>query len=63
MSTPEDNLQRVARRMGIPRLSDEELLRTFAAILEELRSRGISRTSNNPVGYEDAIIAETDRRL
>ena len=49
MPSPEENLQSVAQRMGIRRLSDQELLQTFGAILEELRSRSISRTSNNPV--------------
>ena len=49
MPTPEDNLQSLAQRLGIPRLSAEELLQTFAAILEELRLRGIARSSNNPV--------------
>ena len=49
MPTPEENLHTVAQRMGIPRLSNQELLQTFAAILEELRYRCISRTSNNPV--------------
>ncbi len=38
----------MAEQMNIPRLSNDELLQTFAAIIEELRSRGISRSNNNP---------------
>ena len=49
MGTPDDNLRRVASQLSIPRLSDQELLQAYAAVLEELRSRGIARTSNNPV--------------
>jgi hypothetical protein len=58
MPTPEDNLHSVAQRMGIPRLSAEELLQTFAAILEELRSRGIARSSNNPIAdYTEWLVS------
>jgi hypothetical protein len=49
MPTPEENLHHVARQLGISGLSDQQLLQTYAAILEELRVRGIARTSNNPV--------------
>ncbi|MDP7105098.1 MAG: hypothetical protein QGH54_15735 [SAR202 cluster bacterium] len=48
MPTPVENLHSVAQWMDIPRLSANELLQTFAAILEELPTRDISRSSNNP---------------
>lgn len=42
-------LDHVAQRLGIPELDSLTLLQAYAAILEQLRTRGVVRTSNNPV--------------
>ncbi len=49
MSSHEDGLRSITHRLSLAELSNKELLQAFAAILEQLRERGISRTSNNPV--------------
>jgi len=49
------------RRIGgisVTNLSEAELLGGFAAIIEELRSRGLCRTNNNPVaGYSEWLVS------
>jgi len=40
--------------------SDRELLRTYAEIMGELRSRGVLRSSNNPVAdYTELLVARS----
>jgi hypothetical protein len=56
--TPEENVRQVAERLGLAELSNLELLRGHAAILEELNKRGLLRTRNSPVsGYAEWLIA------
>jgi hypothetical protein len=42
-------LEEIAQKLNIAQLEDRLLLQAYAAILEELRARGIMRSSNNPV--------------
>ena len=49
MSSPEDNLRSIAARLKLGDRSDVELLQAYAAILEELKGRGVCRSNNNPV--------------
>lgn len=43
---------------GWSNLDDGELLRTYASLMEELRSRGIVRSSNNPVAdFTEFLVA------
>jgi hypothetical protein len=39
-------------------LSDQELFRTYGIVMEELRGRGLTRSSNNPVAdYAELLVA------
>lgn len=43
----------------IEKMSVPDLLQTYALVLEELRARGIVRTSNNPIGdYAEWLVAK-----
>jgi hypothetical protein len=44
--------------MNWSELSDVQMLTAYAELMEELRSRGICRSSNNPVGdYTEGLVA------
>ena|SRR2546426_1312199 len=44
--------------MNWSELSDAQMLTTYADLMEELRSRGICRSSNNPVAdYTEGLVA------
>jgi len=50
-------LDQISQRLGISRLDDQALLQAYAAILEELRTRKIVRSSNNPVAdYTESLV-------
>lgn len=58
MADPEENIRSVGKRLGLPNLSQSELLLAFAAVVSELGERGISRTKNNPVAdYAEWLVA------
>lgn len=58
MADPEENISAVGKRLGLPNLSQSELLMAFAAVVSELGERGISRTKNNPVAdYAEWLVA------
>lgn len=43
----------------LPSLSEKELLRLQAAVIDELKARGVVRTKNNPVGdYAEWLVAK-----
>ena len=53
------NLLRIASQLNLHDRSPTELLCQYAAILQELQSRGISRTSNNPVAdYAEWLVSQ-----
>ena len=61
MASPEDNLRSISDQLGLGRMKPLDLLRGFAAIINELDRRGISRTKNNPVAdYTEWLVS---RRL
>jgi hypothetical protein len=64
-ATPLENLQVVAQLLNLNALEPLDLLRGFAAIINELRSRGIMRTKNNPVAdYAEWLVSrKLDLRL
>ncbi len=49
MPEPEDQLDAIRSRLLLGELSNSELLQAYAAILSELRKRGVLRSSDNPV--------------
>ena len=49
MPSPQDNLQSIAGRLKLGNIGDVELLQAYAAILEELKERGVCRSNNSPV--------------
>ena len=54
----EENLQQIANRLDLSSLSTIELLRSYAAIINELRARDVMRTKNNPVAdYSEWLVA------
>ena len=59
MPTPEDALNHIAAKLDLPGLETTELLQAYAAIIEELRSRDVVRTSNNPLAdYTESLVCE-----
>ena len=45
--------------MNLRKLSEKQLLALYSKIMEELRSRKVIRTSNNPIGdYAERLISE-----
>ncbi len=54
----EENLQQIANRLELSSLRTIELLQSYAAIINELRTRDVMRTKNNPVaGYSEWLVA------
>lgn len=57
-TNPEKSLQLISERLGITALSTVELLQSYAAIINELRARGVMRTKNNPVAdYSEWLVS------
>ena len=59
MDTPTGNLQRITKRLRLRSLIPLDLLRAYAAIVDELWTRRIVRTKNNPVAdYAEWMVVE-----
>jgi hypothetical protein len=55
--TPDEQLEAIRERLKLNELENSELLQGYAAILRELRSRGVLRSSNNPVAdYSEWLV-------
>jgi len=58
VNDPEGNLGVMAGRLGLAEMPPIDLLRVFAAVIDELQRRNIARSINNPVAdYTEWLVA------